>query len=183
MKNSKIGNYKTDNNLDLERIINEYSNYVNKVICNMVKDSVSQEDIEEIISDVFFVLWKNREKLYDEGVLSSYLAGIARNLVKVKLRKQNIKLDITEFENIIPFNKETDEIYEEIEKYEKVKSTLNKMKKEDILIFNSYYYSQMSINQIAKQLNMSEFSVKSRLYRTRKRIRKELLKGGYSNEQ
>lgn len=40
----------------------------------------------------------------------------------------------------------------------------------------------MKINEIANILNISEFNVKSRLYRIRKKIKKELLKGGYSDE-
>lgn len=54
------------------------------------------------------------------------------------------------------------------------------MKEEDIEIFNLYYYSSMKIKEIARVLNIPEFKVKSRLHRVRKKIKKELEKGGYS---
>ena len=38
----------------------------------------------------------------------------------------------------------------------------------------------MKITEISKKLNISEFNVKSRLYRIRKKLKKELEKGGYS---
>ena len=53
---------------------------------------------------------------------------------------------------------------------------------EDIEIFELYYYSSMRYNEISKALNISEFSIKSKLFRIRKKLKKELLKGGYSDE-
>ena len=64
-----------------------------------------------------------------------------------------------------------------------MEKTVKTMKDDDIFIFNCYYYSSMKINEIANVLNVSEFNVKSRLYRIRKKIKKELAKGGYSDGQ
>ena len=59
----KISEYYKNNELDLEIVIDEYSRYVYKIIENMAMQYLSKEDIEEIISDTFVVLWKNRNKL------------------------------------------------------------------------------------------------------------------------
>ena len=100
MKNkSEIKKYKKNNELDLEKIIDEFSGYVYKVIKNMA--ILSDEDTEEIVSDTFFILWKNKEKLDEEKLLSSYIAGIARNLVKEKARVVNINVDISNYENVL----------------------------------------------------------------------------------
>ena len=181
-KENKIEKYKNKGELDLERIVNEYNGYVYKIIENMVSKKLNQEDIEEIISDTFFILWKNRNKLKDENLLSSYIAGITRNLVKEKIRNINFNVDISEYENVIQDFFRIDMICEQREKISIIKRKVNSMKKEDILIFNLYYYSSKSIKEISKMLNISEFSVKSRLYRIRKRINKELEKGGYTYE-
>ena len=43
-----------------------------------------------------------------------------------------------------------------------------------------FYYSSKSIKDIASELNITEFNVTTRLYRIRKRLRKELKKeNGY----
>ena len=55
------------------------------------------------------------------------------------------------------------------------------MKKDDIEIFQYFYYSGKTIKEIAIIMNLSEFSVKSKLYRTRKKLRNKLEKGGYRN--
>ena len=51
---SEIKSYIKNNELDLEKIIDEYSGYVYKIIKNMA--ILSDEDIEEITSDTFFIL-------------------------------------------------------------------------------------------------------------------------------
>lgn len=181
-RRSEIKDYKNNSTLDLEAIIDEYSGYLYKVISNMTSNDLLKEDIEEIISDTFFVLWKNREKLKDEKLLSPYIAGIAKNLVREKRRISKIVYDIEDYIDIMPDNNKMDMICEEREKIAIVEKCIKKMKQEDITIFNLYYYSAKKNKEIAKLLNVSEFSVKSRLFRIRKKIKKELEKGGYSFE-
>lgn len=142
---------------------------------------LSEEDTEEIISDTFFILWKNKEKLNEEKLLSSYIAGIVRNLVKEKTRVTNINADIYDYENILKVCTEIDMLCEQREKISIIEKTVKAMKEDDIFIFNCYYYSSMKISEIASILNVSDFNVKSRLYRIRKKVRKELSKRGYSD--
>lgn len=178
-----IKNYKNNENINLEKVIDEYSGYVYKIIRNMVKENLPEEDIEEIATDTFLIVWKNNEKLDEEKLMSSYIAGIVRNLVKEKLRKANINSDISDYENVLQDSKKIDMICEEREKISIIENTLSKMKEEDIHIFNLFYYSNMKIHEIAEEMNLAELNIKSRLFRIRKKIKKELIKGGYSNEE
>ena len=179
----KIEAYKSNKDLEIEKIINEYSGYVYTIIINISKGILSDEDVEEIISDVFFILWKNRDKLDDEKKLSSYIAGIIRNLVKEKYRKLKSNLNISDYENVIKDNVDIDMICEQRERIDVVEKIVKGLKEDDILIFNFYYYSGMKISEIANALNISEFNVKMRLYRMRKKIKKELLKGEDNNDR
>lgn len=178
-KKNEIKNYKNQNQLDLEKIIDEYSGYVYKIIENMNLTALLQEDKEEIISDTFFILWKNTDKLDGEKALSSYIAGIVRNLVREKLRKLHYTIDIADYENEISEDFSIDMIYEERETMQKIEKLLKQMKDDDIMIFKLYYYSARKIREIAKIMDISEFSVKSKLHRIRKKIKKDLEKGGY----
>lgn len=81
-----INDYIQDNELDLDKIIEDYSNYVYTIINNMVGNNLSLEDKEEIISDTFFIIWKNKSNNILK--LDAYIAGITRNLIKEKLRKK-----------------------------------------------------------------------------------------------
>ena len=179
----KIRQYYRNNELDLEKIIDEYSGYVYKIIENMAMKYLSKEDIEEITSDTFFVLWKNKNKLDKTKDISPYIAGITKNLVREKRRAINIHNDIADYENIIQDFLKIDMLCEQREKIAIIDKAVRNMKKTDIKIFELYYYSSMKYNEISKILNISEFSVKSKLFRIRKKIKKELLKGGYSYEE
>lgn len=184
MKEKKqIKDYETNKEINLEEIIKEYSKYIQKIIENMSVQNLSKEDIEEITTDTFFIVWKNREKLDKEKLLSSYIAGIVRNLVKEKTRGISINYDIANYENILSDLKNIDMIYEQREQIDRIKKVVEYMKETDIEIFNLFYYESKKIKEISNILNISEFNVKSRLYRIRKKIKKELEKGGYSNEQ
>ena len=149
----------------------------------MASEYLSKEDVEEIVSDTFFILWKNTDKLEDDRILSSYIAGITRNLVKEKSRVININFDISDYENIIQDNIKVDMICEQREKINILEKTVNQLKEDDVLIFNLYYYSSMKITEIAKALNITDFNVKMRLHRIRKKIKKEFSKGGYSDDK
>ena len=178
----KINEYYKNNKLDLKAIIDEYSGYIYKIIGNLNLQYLSKEDIEEIISDTFLVLWKNRNKLDKAKDLSPYIAGITKNLVREKTKVINIHNNISDYENIIQDFFKIDMLCEQREKISIIDKTVKKMKKIDIEIFELYYYSAMKYNEISNVLNVSEFSIKSKLFRIRKKIKKELLKGGYSDE-
>ena len=78
----EIKRYYKNDVLDLENIIKDFTPYISKIIDNMAKEILNDEDKEEIASDVFFILWNNIEKLDINKYMSSYLAGITRNVVK-----------------------------------------------------------------------------------------------------
>lgn len=176
-----IKDYKENEELNIEQIVKDYSGYIYKIIDNSSKIFFSSEDIEEIISDVFFILWKNKEKLDTEKQLSSYIAGITRNLIKQKNKKFKTFVDIEDYIEKVDCNIDLEKDYEYQERIDLLSNYLNKMKQDDKDIFKLFYYSGKSIKEIAIIMNLSEFSVKSKLYRTRKKLRNKLEKGGYGN--
>lgn len=173
-KDKEIKQYIKNNELDLEKIINEYSSYIATIINNMASTNLSNEDKEEIISEVFFILWKNKHKLDINKNLSSYIAGITRNLVKEYLRKIKIDVDISDYENNLYSYDKIDFLDTEIQEIRNIEKKLENMKEIDKTIFLDFYYSSKSIKDIAIEHNISEFSVKQRLYRIRNKIKKEV---------
>ena len=145
----------------------------------------SNEDVEEIASDVFLTIWKNKENLDINKEISPYIAGITKNLLRKKKRdikniNKNIK-NIDELQNYL--SDKIDYTHNEAEEQEKidiVTEELTKMKKEDKNIFTYYYYESKNIKEIANILGITEIKAKSRLSRIRKKLRKELEKRGYS---
>lgn len=168
--------------MELEKIVNKYTNYLYTTVTNMSYGNLSSEDIEEIISDVFFIFWKNKEKFDTSKKLNLYLAGIAKNLIKSKYRKIHINSNIEDYESILIDNYDISYNYEQIEKARIIEDSLNCMSKEDKDMFVLYYYFSKSIKEISNELNYSEFKIKSKLFRIRKKIRTNLERGGYRYE-
>lgn len=168
--------------MELEKIINKYTNYLYTTVTNMSYGNLSSEDIEEIISDVFFIFWKNKEKFDTSKKLNLYLAGIAKNLIKSKYRKIHINSNIEDYESLLIDNYDISYNYEQMEKTRIIEDSLNCMQKEDKDMFVLYYYFSKSIKEIANELNCSEFKIKSKLFRIRKKIKTNLERGGYRYE-
>ena len=87
-----------------------------------------------------------------------------------------IVYDISDFEN---------DVLNSVNMYENdreliwdIEQKIKGLKDIDIKIVNLFYYSSVSIKDIAKKLNISELNVKTRLHRIRKKIKKELNNGG-----
>lgn len=55
-----IEKYKSNNELDIEKIILDYSNYIIRIIKNN-SNVLTNEDMEEIVIDVFLAIWNNKE--------------------------------------------------------------------------------------------------------------------------
>ena len=179
MKEKKeLENYIINKKIDLDKIVDDYTPYIRKIIQNMVGNNLTEEDKEEIILDTFFVLWKK----YNENIkiifLDSYIAGIARNLVKEKLKALRYNIDIEQYQNSIEYSY-LETYSQEREEIKELYNKINNLKENDIKIIKMFYYSNKSIKDIAKELKISEVNIKTKLHRIRKKIRQELRKGGF----
>ena len=179
VEEKNIGQYIENSELDIEKIINDYSGYIYIIVKNMTKEILSNEDMEEIISDVFVVFWNNRLKIDKTKPIKSYLSGITKNLVRLKYRKIQFNYNLEDYENNLVNKLSVEESYEMNEENNLIEKALENMKEEDREIFLLYYYESKKIKEISKDLNISESKVKTKLHRIRKKLKKELEKGGY----
>ena len=183
VEDEKIYTYIENSKLQMEKIMEKYNNYVSAIIRNSYI-KLSNEDIEEVVLDVFFTLWKNQNKLDINKSMAAYISGITKNLIKYKYRQCKIELNIEEYEEKLIDNSNIEIALLKNEKQKVISEELEKLKQEDKEIFIQYYYDDKSIKEISKIFNMSESKVKSKLFRVRKKLNKILKKRGYSsNEQ
>ncbi len=160
---------KNNINFKIETIIDEYSNYVFKIVNNIVGTSLPYQDKEEIVADVFYLLWKNQDNINKD--LKSYLAVIARNLTYTKLRNNKINLELKE--DLINDNQTIDNnnVINNIIIWQKIKE-LSAIERK---IFTLYYVDGFKIKEIAKQLKLTQSGIKIKLYRIRKKLKEEIL--------
>lgn len=177
----QIKTYFFKNELNMENIINDYYNYISKIIKNST--NISIEDEEEIISDVIFIVWKNKDKLDKTLSLTPYIAGITKKVIYKKynssLRDLGNFMDYQDDENDYVSDFNVENLIEEKELNDYILNSLQKASLVDADIFRKFYFEDKSINQISKETGISKSNVKTKLHRTRKKV-KELLKlGGF----
>ncbi len=182
IRNKKISSYIEGDSLMIENVMHDFFNYISAILRNSCYD-ISYEDIEEIIVDVVFTVWKNKDKLDESKRMSSYIAGITKNLMKKKYRDEK-RLDglsdnIEDYEEKLACLIGMDDGDLDNDISDNILRTAQALKPEDKNIFIDYYYSRKSIKEISSNLSMSESKVKSKLYRIRKKIKKELKESGY----
>ncbi len=177
MKDKTIADFEENNQLNIEEIIEIYHAYIDKILKNSM---TNQEDREEILSDVFMILWKNQDRIDKTMKIKPYLVGITRNLVRKKYRftiasHENMEdyeekvSDFVNVENLIEIN----------EKSKIVQQVIDQMKPQDQQIFQMFYYQAKKIKEISQELKISEIKVKVTLHRLRKLAKKKLKERGY----
>ena len=178
-KENLIKQYVEKDNLNIEKVMEDYTNYLYVIVKNK-NLKLTEEDIEEIVSDVFLAVWKNQKQLDVQKGMSSYLVAIANHLYTKKLRNFKNVIDIENYENQLQDTKNIEQEIEDRQKNQIILQEMNTMKQEDQDIFLYYYYYAKSIKEIAKELNVTEAKVQSRLFRIRKKLKNKLEKRGYS---
>lgn len=176
MKKKMVYEYMEENELNIELVIQDFVNYIYTIVKNS-SNSLTAEDIEEITSDVFLIVWNNREKLDIEKELSPYIAGITKNLIKKKYRSSKTYENIEDYEEKLIGIEGIDLYSEEDEQNEVIINELEKLKEEDKKIFMMFYYEDKKIKEISNILSISQSKVKMKLHRIRKKL-KQNLKGG-----
>lgn len=178
--NKIIRDFEDDAKLNIEKVIKTYNTYIYTVLKNSI---ASEEDIQEILSDVFFIFWKKADALEKDIKVKPYLIGITRNLIKKKYAHYNIDYEFESFDDI------KNELYSNIDvinnletanKIEIVEEVLNSIKDQEKEIFIMFYYQNKKVKDIAKKLNISVSKVKVTLHRLRKLAKKKLKERGYN---
>lgn len=176
-KENMIESYIVDNQLDMPRVFDEYYHYVSTIIKN--KHTIKLEDEEEMIADVFLILWKNKDRLDRKAVFSPYIAGITKRLIYRKYRELSKMMEFSQYENEMISHFNVDEIVEQKEMNDCITKNLKALGNTEYEIFKKFYYEGKKVKQIAKEMNLSNSNVKTKLHRTRKRIREILKVGGF----
>ncbi len=162
----------------LEEIIRKYTPLVSTIIYNIASGWLQKQDVEEVVTDVFVTLWRNAEGLQPEK-LHSYLCCIAKSRAKDRLRKQKGPelVDISEIdiadETIIELDSENKALKQELQQ------EIRQIKQPDQEILIRYYFYYQSVSKIAAALEMNVETVKSKLQRTRTKLRTALQNRGY----
>ena len=180
MEENTIEKYIKNNILDIEQLIKDYKKYIYTIAKNNSKGFLSNEDIEEIVSDTFLTIWHNKNKIEKNKMLKNYISAVTKNLVLKKFReKQSSNLNISlNDENLSSKYNDIEYVYENSLIEKTINEELKNFTKLEYQIFTKYYYFSKSIKEIASEMNISESLVKVKLHRVRKKLKERLKSKG-----
>ena len=165
-----------------EEVVNTYKNYVGAVVRSKISASMEPEDVEEVVADVFFALWKQHDKLNpDKGSIKNYLGVIARNMAVNKLRNYKNTVALEEDMELQGSASPENEFLDK-EARSNLTAEIALLKSPDREIFIRYHMDGESINDIASELKLNPNTVKAKLARARKKLKKQLSERGYCYE-
>lgn len=154
----------------LERLVDEYGGYVQAIVAGRLRGH-SRQDIEEVVSDVFYAVYNSRDSI-DEGIspLKGYICTVAKRKAIDRLRQ------LTSGKASI--NRPTDAAYnlaaQDPERNHRLLDAIESLNKVDASIIKLKYYFDMTNAEIGRRLDMKENTVSKRASRALDRLAKIL---------
>ena len=174
-----IQQIKTGSQKALETVIDRYGSYVKAIAANIIKPSMTDADVEEVVSDVFLSLWSHPGDP-DRGSLKGYLAAITRNKARDRLRRFHIEIPLENDFLEVPVEDSCRQI-ELAQLKQAVKQMVDRLEEPDRTILLRYYYFYQKTDAIARDMGMNPATVRTKLARSRQKL-KEWLTQEYADD-
>lgn len=159
----------------LEALMDRYIPYVSAIVWNILRDAMSREDAEEVVSDVFLTAWQKAEEV-SASSLRPWLGAVARNKAKTRLRSAGRELPLEEDILEIPDDQTPDALLEQSEEQRLVRRAVEKLPLPDREIFLRHYYYAQTVSEISAAMGINESTVKTKLRRGRLRLKTLLVR-------
>ncbi len=143
-----------------------YENTYQMLLKFVVINCYNFDDVNDIVQDTYVEALNKIKKGIKIQNINSYLCGIAKNIIKRFYFGKRLKIVSNEEDIEI---KDDINLEEEFITKENVKEIWEYVNKKDVLIakiFYLYYVCNLKIYEIAEELNLTESTVKHKLYRT-----------------
>lgn len=171
---------KQGDRLALNRAMDAYTPYLSAVAWNAMGPAASAEDVEEVVSDTFLILWSRRDSLQPEQGLKSWLAAVARNRAVDRLR--SARPAFLPLEEAGAADGSTPEGELERRMFaDALRRAVEGLPPPDDQLVLRFYYEEEQLKDIARDLGLSVTAAKSRLCRARRKLKEILTKGGLAD--
>ncbi|WP_455581471.1 RNA polymerase sigma factor [Dysosmobacter sp.] len=152
----------------LEEAMDRYASYAAKIIAACLNQTLPAEDMEEALADVFISLWNSRERL--EGAVKPYLAAIARNAARQKLRQHRPMEALPEDRDLADEAPLPEQQAETAEQAAALRNAIEAMPPEDRDLFIRVYYLGQTVEEVSAVTGQNPSTLRVRLHRGRKKL-------------
>lgn len=163
-------------------LIDRYTAYVTAIISGMAKGALRAADIEEVAADVFFKIWRNRASIQSASV-KAYVAKVARNAAIDRLRLKGVEWVPYEDDVLhVSWGAQPDALAISREQRQIVETAVHAFKEPDREIFIRFYFFGETIKAISHRLGLNDGTTKTKLHRSRAKLRDIMQERGYGCE-
>ncbi|HEX3007102.1 MAG TPA: RNA polymerase sigma-70 factor [Bacteroidales bacterium] len=159
---------------DLAAFSSLYKIYSNRLYRFALGYLKSEEEAEELVQEVFTIIWEKRKELKEELSFKSFLFTIAFNIIKKHFRTR------TQLSNYLSYKggNDMDDNTTELTNYNSLKQYIDELVEQLPLkrkeIFIKSRYKGMSIMDIAREMNISHKTVENQITEALRFLRKHL---------
>lgn len=163
----------------VKELLRCYGSLMRYVVSPILSD---EQDREDCVSEITMRIWERIDCYNEEkGSWKGWITAVSRNAALNFTRKNKFSDSMEVIEEHVPSHEPTPEEAVLLqERREALFAALKKVSSTDRELFYRKYYYLQSTEQIASELGMTLRAVEGRLYRIKKRLRKQL--GGEENE-
>ena len=150
-----------------------YYAYVYTIVIQIVNDP---NDAEEVVQDTFLSAYRGLTQLEDRGKFKSWLAEIARNHARDRLRKQKVdtvSIDAVGVRTLQTPTTVDDELIR-AEQRELIRRAMETLSEKDREIARSYYLDGASYDELIQTHGLSYKAISVRLSRAKQKLAKRL---------
>ena len=168
-----------------EEIVEKYNNKIFNMAFRMTG---SYEDASDIAQDTFVKAYFSLNSFKGESELYTWLYRIARNTALDRFKKTKRRAEVLSIvnddnsddiiSNISDSTNNPEELYEKQEKYANLHNAIQKLSREDREIIIMRDMNGFTYDQISEITKLNIGTVKSRLNRSRAKLKNILIKGG-----
>lgn len=151
-----------------------YQRFHRKVFALCLSYSKDRQTADDLMQDVMIKVYENLPKLKNPELLGVWVNRIAKNycIDFCQSNQQKYSGGIEEYHHLEAEETDVESLQKKDQVYEMLPVLLSSMRVEDQLLLQLKYFQNYSIEDLQKELQLSESAVKMRLSRARKRMQK-----------
>lgn len=137
---------------------------------------VRRDDVEDVVQQVFFELWRSRERIDPSRALLGFILGIARNRSIDHLRRQKgVVADVSVIRELV--GGDGNDLIDRLTWASEVRSGLDSLGEDQREALELAYFGDFTQKEIADRLGVPIGTVKARMARGMRRLAERIEKG------
>ena len=167
---------------DIKAFENIFRQYYLPLYIYALSITHKQEIAEEVVQDLFYTWWRDREKMQITHSLKSYLYTAVKNKSLQHIKHNNVREQYRKMVLHIKHNTQSTTPQQELEQQELetiLNNALSKLPERQLMIFTLHRFEAKKYKEIAEMLSLSVKTIEAEMSKVYQTLRKEV--GKYQN--